>query len=78
MFQVLENGKPANHQSFPKVHPSWNKAEWETFEQAKIYAWKWLGDCAGGSNDGTDGVELKLNTPYDYSGYGDIIEIREI
>lgn len=71
MFIVLDNSKPAK---FPehKVHSSWDNNQFETFEEAKEYADKWLGmygpyllDTAGGYG-------------YDYSGYGDVIKIIEI
>lgn len=69
-FQVLDNGKSADCHGFP-VHPSWNKSLYDTFDEALKYAWKWLGDKTGGPL-------LKVNTPWEYSGYGDTIEIREI
>jgi len=47
----------------------WKNNKFNTFEEAIEYANKWLGEYSG--------VELKLNTPIDYDGYGDTIEIRE-
>lgn len=75
MFKVYDNGKEANCFGY-KVHESWDAKGFETFEAALIYARKWIAPY-GGSYDGTDGVILQLNKPYDYSGYGDFIEIRE-
>ena len=69
MYQVFDNGKPADCLHC-KVHESWNKSAYDTFEEALEYANKWLGMYGG--------VVLKLNTPWDYSGYGDMIEIREV
>jgi hypothetical protein len=71
MYQVLENGKPCdcNHH---KVHSSWNKSSYSTFEEAQEYAMKWLGEYA--PPKGT----LKLNTAYHYTGSDDYIEIKEI
>lgn len=74
MFTVFDNGKPADcfHH---KVHPSWKQSTFNTFEEALEYARKWLAPM-GGSYDGKEGVVLEVNTPYDYSGCGDLIEIR--
>lgn len=74
MYVVYDNGRPAdcwNH----SVHSSWNKSFYTSHQEALIYARKWLGPV-GGSSDGQDGVYLYLNEPYDYSGCGDVIEIR--
>ena len=70
MYQVLDNGKPADC-FHCNVHESWNKSTYSTFEEALEYARDWLGRYG-------IGVVLKPNTPWDYSGYGDIIEIREV
>jgi hypothetical protein len=71
MFQVYDGNKPAdcaNH----KVHESWDKSLYCTFEEALGYADKWLGIYS-------PGIEvLKTNIPYDYSGYGDIVDIRKV
>ena len=69
MFAVYDNGKPAK---FPecKVDKSWSNNEFETFDAAVEYANKWLGPYGG--------ELLVLGKPNDYSGYGDVIEIREI
>ena len=73
-YQVLDNDKPAdcfNH----KVDKSWNTNVFDTFDEALEYARAWLAPY-GGSYDGKSGIVLKVNEPYDYSGYGDMIEIR--
>jgi hypothetical protein len=70
MYQVFDNGKPADC-FHCNVHESWNNSVYDTFEKALEYANKWLGFFGSG-------VVLKLNTPWDYSGYGDMIEIREV
>ena len=70
-FIVLDNGKPAQTR-FHKVDRSWNNCLFTTFEDAERYAISWLG--VYNPSFGT----LELNVPYDYSGYGDMIEIKEL
>jgi hypothetical protein len=70
MFKVFDGGKPANYEHH-KVHSSWQNCTFKSFVEALNYAHKWLGVYSPGKI-------LKLNTPYDYSGYGDIIEIRKV
>lgn len=69
-YQVLDNNRPADC-FHCKVHESWNKSKYDTFDEALNYARKWLGFY------GTC-VVLKPNTPWDYDGFGDMIEIREV
>jgi hypothetical protein len=69
MFVVYDNNKPARYPEH-NVHYSWQCNTYDTFEQALSYARKWLWPYG-------EGVVLKLNKPWDYSGYGDMIEIRE-
>lgn len=91
-YQVLENGRSADWKLCEKSIVRFSKSKkkvsnkfkkkWATsifnsFEEALLYARKWLG-AYGGSDDGRSGIELKLNESWDYSGYGSMIEIREI
>lgn len=69
-YQVFDGNKPADCHGH-KVDKSWDKSIFDTFEEAYFYAQNWLGQNYAG-------MVLKLNTPADYSGYGDIIEIRSI
>lgn len=71
-YQVLEGGKPAD-ESY--LRPSlkglgWDISIFDTFEEALVYANKWL--------RGFGPQKLIINTPLDYSGYGSMIEIREV
>jgi len=71
LFQVFDNDRPAdcfNHE----VHKSWEQSKFKTFDEALEYARNWLGYPEG------DIPPLELNVPWDYSGYGDKIEIREV
>ena len=65
MYQVLEAGRPAEYPN----SSIWNKSKFKTFIEAYNYAQFWLGAYK---------MPLKLNTPVDYNGYGDIIEIRKV
>lgn len=71
MFQVLDNGRPADMIEHPilKNH-MWATSIFNTFDEAQIYAQCWLGifrACA----------PYKPNTKTKYNGMGDTIEIRE-
>ena len=63
MYKVLDNGKPAL-----LIESEWKKFEYDTFEEALSYVESWLGE------------EYSIpfgwrGSRYDYSGYGDTIEI---
>lgn len=70
MFCVYDNDKPASVEGYPYMHSSWKNHRFETFEEAQKYARNWLGE-----------LEIlcpnEPNSRVDYSGYGDMIEIRE-
>lgn len=69
MFVVYDNNKKAKCPEH-NVNSSWNECSYDTFKEALDYARHWLGVYG-------EGVVLKPNKPWDYSGYGDMIEIRE-
>ena len=67
MWICLEDNKPCdcfNHD----VHESWDKSSYKTYEEAKEYMMKWLGIYA-------PYPEYDFRNPYDYSGYGNIVQI---
>lgn len=72
MFGVFENDEPCS------IDPEWIKTTfWKThlfttFEAAEQYARAWLGVIDPGEG------YLKLNVPWDYNGYGDMIVIKEV
>lgn len=73
MFAVYEGGAPANNSRWKNRDshsPAWANSRFDTFAEAVAYARKWLGeyDCLPLDWDGK---------PFDYSGYGDLIEIRD-
>lgn len=69
-FRVLDNDIPAEY-PYHKVDASWSNSTFPTFVEALNYAHKWLGVYSPGRI-------LKLNQPYDYSGYGDCISIIRV
>lgn len=70
-YAVLDCGQPAVLTSV--VNDVWMNNVFDTQEDAMEYASKWLGDYEKSIPDGND-----LSTPYDYSGYGDTIQIIEL
>jgi len=70
-YEVYDNGRLAHHKYHRDVSIEWDHPPCATFEEAKSYARNWLGEFSSLCPD-------KPNQPIDYSGYGDIIEIREI
>lgn len=71
MFGVYDNNKPCSVIGFPYLSLAcWKTHQFETFEQALAYLEKWLGNYSGCIPHDYNGCQL------DYSGYGDIVEIR--
>lgn len=73
-YQVLENERPCSVTGCPSLTKGvgWDRHSFNSFEEALAYTKKWLGDYAVTIPENWDG------SSYDYSGYGDIIEIREV
>lgn len=71
MFVVLDNGRPAKYPDVAVSSSSWDNNIFDKWEDAVKYAQEWLGDYK-------DGIDFRPNTPVDYNGYGDTIEIKEI
>lgn len=70
MWQVLDNNKPATGFHFDLLNEDLGKHEFSSFDEAHEYAISWLGHWG-------KGLKLMPNKPYDYSGYGDILLIKE-
>lgn len=71
-FQVFDSGKPADKSGYPSViGEDWNTSSYTFFQEAYEYACHWLGHHAGK-------VPQKPDIAIDYSGYGDLIEIRTV
>lgn len=74
MFQVFDNGKPAdcwNQKSLGDGENGWTTSAFDTLDDAQEYATRYLGIY-------NPGRSLEVGEKYDYSGYGDILEIREV
>lgn len=72
MFIVYDNNKEASRVGFPELAgKGWKTARFNNFSDAHKYAITWLGEVGVG-------LSLKLGQKFDYDGYGDIIEIREV
>lgn len=65
-YEVLDNGKPATIPNFS----CWKNNFFTDFGAAKKYVEDWLGMYKAGLPENWQGE------PWDYSGYGDKIEIR--
>ncbi len=71
-FQVLENNKPCDSASFQQLRGcGWDNSFFNSFADAVEYSRQWLGDY--------DNLPDEWNgSCWDYSGYGDVIEIRVV
>lgn len=69
MFCVYDNGKPASVKGFPVIKSvkGWETHRFDTWPKAVAYASQWIGRIIQPED---------LIKSYDYSGYGDIIEVR--
>lgn len=68
-YHVFYGNRPAKYSN---INSSWKNNVFDNFEDAEEYAQNWLGSFDPGKNI------LKPNIPYDYDGYGDMIEIRTV
>ena len=73
-YQVLDNGRPADNTGFPAIHSSWSNSKFESLEEAQKYATHWVGY----PNEEPETIGYLPDQLYDYSGYGDIIEIKTV
>lgn len=72
MFQVLDNGKPADSSEYPSLKGhGWNNSIFQFFEAAEAYAMLWLGKYSACAPDVPD-------KKIDYTGCGDTIEIKSL
>ncbi len=68
-YCVYDNGKPASTVGFPQIGlcKGWDTHRFATWPIAVAYAAMWTGQLIQPED---------LLKPYDYSGYGDMLEIR--
>lgn len=72
-YAVFDNKKPASSYAFPELKSSgWSTHIFDTFDEANDYLNRWLGLYENGI------INLEPNIPFDYNGYGDIVEIKEV
>lgn len=72
MFQVFDDGKPADTTGYPQLKgKGWENSCFNTLEKAREYARHWLGCYYEDSY-------FRIGIPYDYDGCGSMIEIREV
>jgi hypothetical protein len=76
LYIVIENGKPCLGSVFGiPISKGWNKCVFCSEKEAREYLVSWLNrwmtieECS---------KVIQLNIPYNYSGFGDMIEIRSI
>lgn len=74
MFGVFDNGGPADSTGLPQLQgiECWAVSVFNTFEEAQEYAHHWCGQYLAAEE------KLQVDIPHDYSGYGDMIEIRKL
>lgn len=71
-FCVYDNSKPASGEGFPYLkRVEWACHSYKSFPEALTYTKEWLGHLSIVLPDDWQGQ------PLDYSGYGDMIEIRQ-
>lgn len=75
MYTVYDKDKPANDTSYELGGEGWQNATFETFEEAVRYVSDWLGNWAPSLSFLR--MVLANEAEYDYSGYGDTIQIKE-
>ena len=73
-FEVFDGGRAAKYPDC-NVDPSWNSNVFDLLTDAIKYADNWLGPMSPGIKVLS---EKAVNIPYDYDGYGDIIEIKAV
>jgi hypothetical protein len=76
-YQVFDNDLPADCHHH-KILESWSNSIFNSYLEAVDYCIQWLGLDPLCLTKEEFSVNIPVNTKYDYSGYGDILEIREI
>lgn len=79
VYTVYDNGKPADNISYPMLSDleHCSKSSFDTFEEAEIYAKVWYKEEQEYLFDTpTHPSSFEIGVIYDYSGRGDVIEIR--
>ena len=72
MFDVFENGKRCTPENFD-VHSSWDHDPFDNLSNARNFVMKWMGQWRPSNKE-----DFVVGYAYDYTGYGDTIEIRKV
>lgn len=78
MFQVFDNDKETNEHGFPsmRIFGVRERKPFDKFDEAFEHALNWLAPMYIEVDERKLWEAFKNNQPYDYSGKGDLIEIR--
>lgn len=74
MYEVLDNGYPANYKGYPFLEgKGWDVSEFETLNEAREYLKHWLGVyCPNNVH------KIQADEKVFYNGMGDWVEIRTV
>jgi len=71
-YALFDNDKPASREGFPDLKSEcWKTHIFDTEHEAQMYANNWLGYPG-------PHYTLRVGLKYDYSGYGDMLLLKEI
>ena len=71
-YALFDNDKPASEEGFPELRGcGWETHIFDTLHEAQMYANNWLGYPG-------HVYVLRVGLKYDYSGYGDMLLLKEI
>ena len=73
MYRVYDSGKPAHY-----CCGDWNNSLFNTVGEAFRYAEKWVRFSIVNPSPADGSLTTEIKFPYDYSGYGDTLEIKEV
>lgn len=72
MFAIYDNDRPAKYPECKVDRKAWPNNKFKSFAEAREYVSRWLG------SDSFYPIPQQWDgSKYDYSGYGDTIEIRK-
>jgi len=69
LFQVFQNGKPADCFGYPEMDKSWNNSTFQTKREAEIYAFHWAYPYSNEECE-KNAPEMEIGKEYEYSMIG--------
>jgi len=73
IYQVLDGDRAADENGFPRlVGKGWTNSIFHSLDEARIYLARWLNVPEENTKD------VEPDSPFDYSGHGDIVEIKSL